>query len=218
MAGAKAHAEPIYRRGWILVWTLAAGQLISWGTLYYSFSLFVLPMETDLGWSKAELNGALSLGLLIAGAAALPAGAWIDRYGGRAIMSLGSVAAGLLLLAWSQVSDIWAFYLIWAALGVVHSATLYSPAFAVLTANLGPSFRRGITYLTIVGGLASTAFIPLTQILIEVFGWRNALIALAIGNLPICAVMHWLVLKGTTAQAVAQKPADKEPLRRAMAT
>lgn len=215
----QSHAEPIDRRGWVLVWTLSAAQLISWGSLYYSFSLFVVPMERDLGWSRADLNGALSVGLLVAGAAALPIGAWMDRHGGRVVMTLGSAAAGLLLLAWSQVTDRLTFFLIWAALGAAHSATLYTPAFAVLTANLGGSFRRGITYLTIVGGLASTLFVPLTQILIEWLGWRHALIALALGNLPLCAAMHWLVLAGTRPQAPGDKAAatDKSPLRRAMA-
>jgi MFS family permease len=216
--GNTAQTEPIDRRGWVLVWTLAAAQLISWGSLYYSFSLFVGPMGRDLGWSKSELNGALSLGLLIAGGVALPIGAWMDRNGGRAIMTLGSIGGGLLLLAWSQVTDIRIFFLIWALLGIVHSTTLYTPAFAVLTANLGGSYRRGITHLTVVGGLASTAFIPLTHFLIELLGWRHALVALALGNLPLCAAMHWLVLKGTVAQAASQKPADKAPLRRAMAT
>ena len=80
-------------RGWPLVWALAAAQLVSWGSIYYSFSLFVVPMESELGWSRASLNGALSLGLLVSGLVAYPIGARIDRHGGRAVMALGSLAA-----------------------------------------------------------------------------------------------------------------------------
>src|SRR5262245_57269909 len=68
---------------WVMVWTLAVAQVISWGTLYYTFSLFVVPMQESLGWSRPLLNGALSLGLLTAGAVAFPVGAWIDHRGGR---------------------------------------------------------------------------------------------------------------------------------------
>ena len=46
-----------------MVWTLAVAQVISWGSLYYAFSLFVVPMQETLGWSRPLLNGALSLGL-----------------------------------------------------------------------------------------------------------------------------------------------------------
>ena len=46
---------------WVMVWTMAIAQIISWGTLFYSFSLFVVPMEESLGWSRPLLNGALSL-------------------------------------------------------------------------------------------------------------------------------------------------------------
>jgi len=50
--------------GWTLVWGLALAQLVSWGSFYYAFSLFVVPMERDLGWGRDALNGALSLGLI----------------------------------------------------------------------------------------------------------------------------------------------------------
>ena len=56
---APAAVEP---RSWALVWALATAQLVSWGILYYGFSLFVVPMESELGWSRTALNGALSLG------------------------------------------------------------------------------------------------------------------------------------------------------------
>lgn len=188
---------PISSAGWTLIWTLSLGQLISWGTLYYSFAVYALPMERELGWSKTELNGALSLGLLVNGLLALPVGAWIDRHGGRGIMLVGSLAGGALLLAWSATSDLLTFYVLWAALGAVLTTVLYEPAFAVLTANLGPQYRRAITMMTLVGGLASTVFIPLTQWLIDGLGWRQSLIVLAACNLIVCAGIHLVFLKGT---------------------
>jgi hypothetical protein len=42
---------------WVMVLTMAVAQLISWGTLYYAFSLFVVPMQESLGWSRQLLNG-----------------------------------------------------------------------------------------------------------------------------------------------------------------
>src|SRR5690242_15678858 len=88
-------------RGWPFVWALAAAQLVSWGSIYYGFSLFVVPMEADFGWSRTAINGALSLGLLMSGLCAYSVGYWIDRHGGRAIMTAGSALGTVLLAVWS---------------------------------------------------------------------------------------------------------------------
>jgi hypothetical protein len=181
--------------GWALVFALAVAQLVSWGSVYYSFSLFVVPMETELGWSLTTLNGALSAGLLLSGLAAYPVGAWIDRGGGRAVMSLGSALAAVLLAAWSRVDSVVTFYAIWMGLGLALSATLYEPAFAVLTRFHPESYRTRITAMTLVGGFASTVFVPATQLAISALGWRHALLVLAAANLLICLPIHGLWLR-----------------------
>src|SRR5690606_19482393 len=83
-----------------LITALGIAQICSWGTLYYSFALMAEAMRLDLGWSKIEIYGAATLGLTLAGIAAYPVGAAIDRGQGRIVMSLASVGAGLLLFAW----------------------------------------------------------------------------------------------------------------------
>lgn len=192
---------------WPLVWALAVAQLVSWGSLYYSFSLFVVPMEMELGWSRTAINGALSIGLLTAGLCAYPVGAWIDRRGGRAIMALGSALASVVLASWSQVESLGAFYAVWILLGAAMAATLYEPVFAVLTRLFERSYRTRITALTLIGGFASTVFIPLTQLFIEWLGWRDALIALALCNLLIGLPVHALLLRDGTRDD-ARSPAD----------
>ncbi|MBM3557557.1 MAG: MFS transporter, partial [Alphaproteobacteria bacterium] len=99
--------------GWPLVGALAFGQLVSWGALRYAFTLFVAPMEAELGWSREALNGALSAGLVASALAAYPAGRWIDRFGGRGIMTTGTLLGALMLLAWSRVGDLAVFFAIW---------------------------------------------------------------------------------------------------------
>src|SRR4030081_1931089 len=88
--------------GWVLMVTLGVTETISWGILYYAFAVYLSPMETELGWSRGDITGAFSLGLLLAGLAAIPIGRWLDRHGPRLLMSVGSVAASLLVLAWAQ--------------------------------------------------------------------------------------------------------------------
>lgn len=201
--------------GWKIVFALAAAQLVSWGSVYYSFSLFVMPMERDLGWSRTELNGALSLGLLLSGIAAFPVGAWIDRSGGRAVMSLGSLLAVLLLATWSSVARLPAFYLIWMGLGVALAATLYEPAFAVLTRLHPETYRTRITALTLIGGFASTVFIPLTAFLIGALGWRAALLVLAAANLAVALPVHAFLLRDRGGEP-RRAAFFGEPVRRAL--
>ena len=64
------------------------------------------------------MTGAFSLALGCSGVAGLFVGRWVDRHGPRLLMTAGSGAAALLLLALSVARNLALFYLIWAALGV----------------------------------------------------------------------------------------------------
>jgi MFS family permease len=210
----------------LFVWTLSIAQLVSWGSLYYAFSVFIEPMTAALGWNKTELTGALSLGLLMSAVAALPVGILIDRGHARAVMTGGSIAGAALLALWSLNSSLPLFYAIYVGLGVVLAMTLYDPAFAVLNAALGLRARRAIMAMTLVAGLASTAFFPLSQFLIDRFGWRSALLWLAAINIVIPAAVHFIMLRGIRATPIAVAAPDREaaaarqssPLRIAMRT
>jgi MFS family permease len=181
--------------GWYIAATLAITETISWGVIYYTFSVFLAPMQAELGWSKTEMTGAFSLALLIAGAMAFPVGTWIDRHGARLLMTVGSIAASLLVLAWSQVHDLRMLYLIWAALGVCSAAVLYEPAFAVIAVWFVKRRGRALALVTFVAGLASTIFVPLSDNLYHTFGWRNALVILAIFLAVTTIPLHLLVLR-----------------------
>ena len=97
MIGAVRGPRPRYY-GWTIIWTLAVTETVSWGILFYAFSVFLQPMEEDLGWSRAQLSGAFTLALLVSGLAAPFAGRWIDRRGARALMTFGSCLGASLLL------------------------------------------------------------------------------------------------------------------------
>src|SRR5579885_2582407 len=130
-------AEPLARLrgvyyGWPLVVALAVAETTSWGILYYSFTVFLKPMQTEFGWSKTAITGAFSLSLAVAGLAGVPAGRWLDRHGPRLLMTAGSIGAVALTLAWAGVHSLVALYLVWAGIGVVTAAVLYEPAFWVV--------------------------------------------------------------------------------------
>jgi MFS family permease len=191
---------------WGFVAALSLAQLVSWGIVFYAFALFLEPMAQELGWSRPALTLAYSLGLGASALTAYPAGRLIDRGRGRLVMTAGSLISSALLVAWSRVESYPVFVLTWIGLGATMSAILYEPGFAVLTHRLGPLSRRGITAMTLVGGLASTVFFPLSHVLIQALGWRDALLALAAINLSVGGTIHLLAIPGGPRRSPANGP------------
>ncbi len=182
-----------YQRG--LVGWLSLAQLISWGSIFYTFALIMGPVETELALTRVEVSLAFSLALLVEGALAYPVGRWIDRGHERAVMTAGSLLAGLCLVGLANVHSLTGFYLAWAGLGAAMAAILYTPVFAVVTRRFPLDFRRAIITMTFLGGLASTVFIPVTAWLISGWGWRGAMLGLAAIHVLVCAPLHALQLR-----------------------
>ncbi|CAM3498915.1 Major facilitator superfamily (MFS) profile domain-containing protein [Bordetella sputigena] len=154
---------------------LALSQLISWGVSYYLIGGFGPAIAADLRWSADAIHGGFALGLLVMGLASPLAGRLIDRYGGRTMMAAGSVlnAAGCGVLA--SVHTPAAYIVAWLCLGLGMRLSLYDAAFAALARLGGPSARKAMAQITLLGGLASTVFWPLGHLLSEQLGWRGAL-------------------------------------------
>jgi MFS family permease len=189
----KSESKPFY--GWYIALTLALTETISWGIIYYSFSVFLAPMEADLGWSRSELTAGFSLSLLVTGALAFPVGAWIDKHGARLLMTLGSIGASLLVIAWSQVTSLPAFYLIWIGLGACAATILYEPAFAVIAQWFHQRRSTALTIVTFAAGLASTIFLPLSDALLHHVGWRTAVLILGLFLAIMTIPLHALKLR-----------------------
>jgi len=179
-----------------LILGLSLAQLISWGSIFYTFALLIGPIEHELGIGRAQSSLAFSLALLMEGLCAYAIGRWIDRGHERLVMTLGSLLAGVCLGLHAFVGSLAAFYGVWAGLGMAMAAVLYTPVFAVVTRRFPDDFRRAIITMTFLGGLASTVFIPLTAWLIGQLGWRGALGVLAGLQLLVCLPIHARLLRG----------------------
>jgi MFS family permease len=181
--------------GWVMVSALAISEPVSWGILFYGFGAMFTPTRSEMGWSSAQMTGAFSLAMLISGLVGVPVGRWLDRHGARGLMTLGSCLATLLVIAWANVQSLLAFYLVWAAIGVIMAMVLYEPAFAVVAAWFVRKRNAALTVLTFGGGLASVVFVPLATWLVQGYGWRMALWMLA-GLLALVTIpIHALLLR-----------------------
>lgn len=181
--------------GWPLVMVLGITQTTSWGIVYYAYSVLIIPMQAELGWSRAEVTGAFSLALAVSSLAAFPVGRWIDRHGARALMTVGSILSVLLLLAWSTVRDLASFYAVWVAIGLAMALVLYEPSFAVAAAWFRRRRGQAMTVITTMAGFASTIFLPLTAWLVIAQGWRGTLVTLALLLAVVTIPLHALVVR-----------------------
>lgn len=162
-----------------LVAGLGLSQLICWGVSYYLIGVFGQDIARDLGWSATLTYSGFSGALVMMGLTSGLVGRLIDRHGGRRVMTAGSIllAAGCLVL--SQAREVIVYGLAWACLGLAMRMTLYDAAFAALARIAGGAAKTAIAQVTLLGGLASTAFWPIGHALASQLGWRGALVAYA---------------------------------------
>lgn len=190
----KRKSEGIYY-GWYIVAVFAVTETLSYGILYYAFSVFITPMQAQMGWSLAQITGAFSLGLLVSGFVGLPVGVWLDKYGARFLMTTASILATLLLFAWAYVETLPMFYIIWVLLGATMAMLFYDPAFVVVANWFKVRRSAALAVVTFAAGFASTIFLPLSDYLLITVGWRHAIAILAVIYGVLAIPLHGLVLR-----------------------
>src|SRR5262249_19518744 len=73
------------------VLALGITQITAWGTSYYCLGVLAAPIARDTGWSRGFVFLGFTVALLAMGLVSGAAGRAIDRYGARAVMTLGTL-------------------------------------------------------------------------------------------------------------------------------
>jgi MFS family permease len=175
---------------------LCVTQIVSWGVLYYAFPVLAPSIAADTGWSIAAVTAAFSTGLVVSALVGIPAGRWLDRIGPRPVMTLGSLLAVPAVAGIATAPTLPWFFAAWVLAGVAMAGTLYPPAFAALTRWWGRRRVTALTVLTLLAGLASTIFAPLTAALLEHLQWRHTYLVLAAVLAVITVPSHLFGLRG----------------------
>lgn len=169
---------------------LGVTMTIGYGTLYYSFSVLAPEIAREFGWGQSFVFGVFSFGLLAGAVAAPVLGRFVDRYGARLVLCLGSVAAALSLALFAVMQNAWQFALITLAAEFISLAVQYDAGFAALAQAHGREARAHITLVTLIAGFASTVFWPLLQWLLTFMTWRDIYLVMAAMNLMIALPIH----------------------------
>jgi MFS family permease len=198
---------------------LGITQITAWGTSYYCLGVLASPISRDTGWSRGFVFLGFTVALLAMGLVSNTVGRMIDRHGGRAVMTLGTVLVSAGLFALSQVHNHAAYLALWAFLGVGMRLCLYDAAFAALVQVAPSRGRTAISYLTLFGAFASSVFWVVGHALEEQVGWRQTLVLFAVINLVVCLPLHWFGLArresdahAAAATATGRQSPDGPPL------
>ncbi len=180
---------------------LGTAQTLAWASSYYLPAMLATSMARDLGISTPTVFAAFSVALVVSGLLGPRAGAAIDRWGGRPVLSATSLifVIGLVTLGFAQGPV--AFFAGWIVLGIGMGSGLYEAAFATLVRLYGKDSRNSITGITLIAGFASTVGWPLSTFLEVQVGWRNACFA--------WAALHLLV--GLPLNSILPKAMPLEP-------
>jgi len=187
--------------------TLCITEVTSWGVLYYAFPVLAPSISADTGWSIPAVTAGFSIGLVVSAVAGVPVGRLLDRVGPRPVMTSGTLLAIPATLALAAARTLPEFLAAWVPAGPAMSAVLYQPAFAALTRRYGPRRVTALTILTLVAGLASTVYAPITAALVSTLSWRQTYVVLAVVLAVITLPGHVFGL------GLPWTPAERQPHR-----
>ncbi len=166
--------------GWVIVGAVFCILALAY-VVWYTFSLFLVALVHEFGWSRAAVAGAFSVFVLMHAICSPVAGRLVDRFGSRALVHGGALVLGAALVGCSQISALWQLY---ACFGVLAAVGVTAMGWVSGVALVGRWFSRrlGLALGIIGGGIGLGTFVgaPPIQYLIDGYGWRTAYLALAV--------------------------------------
>lgn len=176
-----------------LIAPLGVGMIVSFASSYYLLGVIAEPMATETGASTGRLFAALSGAFLIAAVTSMGAGRWVDRRGGREVLIAASLmlaaALGVMALAQTAAWAIAGVLMLGAGMGV----GFYMPANTLLVAVYGMEAKNPIKAVSLIGACGGAIGWPLTMVLIEMAGWREALWFWVGAHVLLCVPLYALL-------------------------
>ncbi|MES2490166.1 MAG: MFS transporter [Pseudomonadota bacterium] len=190
--GISNNAAAEWRSYWFLPLIAALGYATS-VIHVYAIGPFIEPLQTEFGWTRAQISFGLTISSLISAAFCIPLGILVDKVGPRRIGLLGVV---LMTGAFALLGTATGTKANWALLWTVIAFSTVGVQATVWTAAVNSRFEksRGLALaITLSGASLSAALFPvLATWLIANYGWRMGFHGM--GGLWILIVFPFLLL------------------------
>ena len=204
-----------FRKSWLAIIACAVGVGVGLtGLPFYTFGVFVNPLEEAFGWSRSEIMTGL---LIVNGGTVFLSpllGVLMDRFGVRviAIPALIGLAAGFFALSFSG-PGILSFYLGWVVLAILASGTTPLSWTRAISERFDQA--RGLALgLTLLGtGVASALGPSLVQYAISSGGWQAGYRAMGLFVLIVALPLALIGLRGTTKPKTEETSGEATPLK-----
>ena len=159
-------------RGWFIasVTALTIGAVL--GTAQYTFSLFILPLEETFGWSRTQVNGALTFGV-VSSLLSPYIGKLMDRIGAKWTMAGSITLVAIAFLLRSVMTELWHFYLFSVIMFAGLTGATMMPAGRLVNLWFPRIRGRMMGIVTAGNNFGSMIAIPIVAGLITMTGWRG---------------------------------------------
>jgi len=194
--------------------------------IWYAYSVILVALLNEFGWSRSVLAGAFSVFTIVHGGLNPWIGALCARAGGLRVMAFGGAAMGLTLFADSFISTPLQLYLgFGVATALAVAAAGWIPALVYVQREYQDRLGLSIGIISAGVGVGMLLVVPLAQVLIDAFGWRTAFRVLGVISVAwIVPSSLWLMRQPRSGgespiKQVREKPGpDPQTLRQAMRT
>ena len=189
------YISPNFFYGWIIVAVANLGIFSSGPGQSHTFSVFVGPIGKDLGLSSTSIASAYGLATLIAAFMLPYMGKLIDKYGARKTLIVVSIILGISCIFFGAASN---FLMLTVGFGFLR---FFGQGSLMLgCANLVSQWfdrKRGfaMSIMALGFGISMAIHPPLSQFMIDEFGWKVAWIFLGISTwiimVPTLFLLAW---------------------------
>jgi MFS family permease len=164
---------------WVIVGVGALMTCVALGAMF-SLAIFLEPMSTATGWSRAGISSAMTLNFLTMGLGAFGWGAVSDRYGTRIVVLIGAVLLGLALSLASRAGSLIQFQLTYGILVGLAASAFFAPMIAATTAWFEDNRSLAVSLVSAGMGVAPMTISPFARWLISTYDWRTAMLVIGI--------------------------------------
>ncbi len=201
MNGIAALARGRFHYGWVAAGVVFLILLASAGTRATP-SVLMVPLEHELGWSRAAISLAISINIALYGLAGPFAAAAMQRFGVRPTILVALVTMGAGVALSSMMTQTWQMMLVWGLM--VGSAT------GVAALTLSATFvnrwfvkRRGLVMgmLTASSATGQLVFLPMLAAIAQTHGWRPVVLVVALALAIVIPLVIFLL---------PERPADAQ--------